>query len=112
MYLEIPPALNAIYLTFMSKYLRDSMRKFDEEGFRKEIDSIVKQSCVFNIAVVIELLSIICFRLYVTFLGCHDIEHTEFGCDMNSTRNFTLRMTFIFTDTLSKFTYCMYFLWV
>ena len=43
-------------------------------------------------------------------LHCVDAEHTEEGCDLNSTKNFTLRMTFVLLDTISKFIYCMYFL--
>ena len=65
---------------------------------------------MFNIAVVIELFSVIALRLYRAQLNCIDPEHTEEGCDLNSTKNFVLRMTFVLLDTISKFVYCTYFL--
>ena len=67
---------------------------------------------MFNFAVVIELVSVIALRVYRKNLNCIDVEHTELGCDINSTLNFTLRMTFVLLDTISKFIYCMYFLWI
>ena len=102
--------LNAIYLTLMTVFLRRSMKKFDEECFRKEVESIKKQNCVFNFAVVIELVSVVTLRVYRENLNCFDVNHSELGCDINSTFNFTLRMTFILLDTISKFIYCMYLL--
>ena len=111
---ELPPLLNAVYLSLMVFYLRASMKQLDEESFRKEINSIMRQNCVFLISVLIELISVGALRFYRYGLQstCKDITHREQGCDLNSTKNFTSRMIFLFLDTLSKFTYCMYFLWV
>ena len=90
------------------------MKTFNEDGFDNEIKSIMKQSLIFLISVIIELLSVVALRLYRSGLksSCVDVEHEEAGCDMNSKENFGLRMTWSLLDSLSKFTYCMYFLWV
>ena len=98
------------------------MSKFSEECFQTEIANILKQTYVFMLSLVVELLAVLCLRLFRDEMkkSCDNIDTERFffvitdaeGCEFNSNKNFSLLITWMVLDSLSKFTYCSYFLYI